>query len=46
MIIGILGWNTRLESKYLQISILSKDVKFPVFKVKKFRCKDIPKYID
>ena len=35
--------NPRLQSKYLQIPRLGKDVKFPVFKVKKFRCKAIPK---
>ena len=35
--------NPRLQGKYLQIPRLGQNVKFPVFKIKKFRCKAIPK---
>lgn len=36
--------NHRLtQDTYLQIPGLGHKVKFPVFKIKKFRCKDIPK---
>lgn len=31
------------HDRYIQIPHLGRDVKFPVFKIKKFRCKDIPK---
>lgn len=36
--------NHRLtQDRYLQIPGLGHKVKFPVFKIKKFRCKEIPK---
>ena len=36
--------NHRLtQDTYIQIPRLGRDVRFPVFKIKKFRCKDIPK---
>nr|WP_295000200.1 hypothetical protein [uncultured Methanobrevibacter sp.] len=36
--------NHRLtQDTYIQISRLGRDIHFPVFKIKKFRCKEIPK---
>lgn len=36
--------NHRLtQDTYIQISRLGRDIHFPVFKIKKFRCKKIPK---